>query len=399
MAHSRYLIVGGGMSAAAAVDGIREIDPDGNITIISRDSDPPYKRPPLSKALWKGDDIAKIWRHVEEKGVELHLNDEVTAIDPAKKQVSTSGGQTHSYDKLLLATGGTPRHLPLDIAEDRIIYYRTAADYRQLRQLTEKGKRFAVIGGGFIGSEVAAALAMNDLDVTLIFPEAGIGSRMYPADLSHFLNGYYAEKGVTVLPGHTVKSGANRNGQAVLSVEAENSASQELVVDGVVAGIGIVLDLQLAKNAGLDTNRGVVVNEQLVTSAPDVYAAGDVAEFYNPTLGTQMRVEHEDNANSMGKMAGRNMAGAGESYTHLPFFYSDLFDLGYEAVGEVDSRHQTYEDWKDRYHEGVVYYLDGGRVRGALLWNTWDQVDAATKLIGEPGPFSEQNLKGRLPEG
>ncbi|HLI51356.1 MAG TPA: FAD/NAD(P)-binding oxidoreductase [Thermomicrobiaceae bacterium] len=397
MAHSRYLIVGGGMSAAAAVDGIREVDPDGDIVIISREPDPPYKRPPLSKALWKGDPLDSIWRHVEDKGVELHLTDEVTKIDPAGKTVTTSGGQEYSYDKLLLATGGTPRQLPLGISEDRIIYYRSANDYRKLRDWTEHGKRFAVIGGGFIGSEVAAALAMNDLDVTLIFPEAGICARMFPADLSSSLNDYYGEKGVRVLAGRKVTGGSNRDGQVALTVESDDGSSEELVVDGVVAGIGIAPNLQLAKDAGLDTNDGVVVNEQLQTSAPDVYAAGDVAEFYNPTLGTRLRVEHEDNANSMGKLAGRNMAGAGESYTHLPFFYSDLFDLGYEAVGEVDSRHQTYADWKDPYREGVVYYLEGGRVRGVLNWNTWDQVGPATELIAEPGPFSEQDLKGRLP--
>ncbi len=123
-----------------------------------------------------------------------------------------------------------------------------------------------------------------------------------------------------------------------------------------------------------------------------------MARFHNPALGTRMRVEHEDNANTMGKIAGRNMAGAGERYDHLPFFYSDLFDLGYEAVGDVDARHETVADWKEPFREGVVYYLDGGRVRGVLLWNTWGQVDAARALIAQPGPFTAADLKGLLPE-
>jgi NADPH-dependent 2,4-dienoyl-CoA reductase/sulfur reductase-like enzyme len=142
---------------------------------------------------------------------------------------------------------------------------------------------------------------------------------------------------------------------------------------------------------------GVEVDEQLRTSRPEIYAAGDVASFLNPALGKRIRVEHEDNANTMGEIAGRNMAGAGRQYDHLPMFYSDLFDLGYEAVGDVSARHQTVVDWKKQFREGVVYYLEGGRVRGVLLWNTWGQVDAARALIAEPGPFRSEQLKGRLP--
>jgi NADPH-dependent 2,4-dienoyl-CoA reductase/sulfur reductase-like enzyme len=130
---------------------------------------------------------------------------------------------------------------------------------------------------------------------------------------------------------------------------------------------------------------------------PAIYAAGDVASFHNPALGKRIRVEHEDNANSMGKVAGRNMAGKREAYDHLPFFYSDLFDLGYEAVGELDAQLKIFADWKRENEEGVVYYLKDGRVRGVLLWNVWDQVPAARELIAEPGPFSRENLKGRLP--
>ena len=135
----------------------------------------------------------------------------------------------------------------------------------------------------------------------------------------------------------------------------------------------------------------------LRTSHSDIYAAGDVANFYNPALNQRLRVEHEDNANTMGKIAGRNMAGKRERYDHLPFFYSDLFDLGYEAVGELDSRLETVADWKEPYRKGVIYYLRGGRVRGVLLWNVWEQVDSARKLIAEAGPFRAADLKSRLP--
>jgi NADPH-dependent 2,4-dienoyl-CoA reductase/sulfur reductase-like enzyme len=142
---------------------------------------------------------------------------------------------------------------------------------------------------------------------------------------------------------------------------------------------------------------GIVVDEFLRTSHPDIYAAGDVAAFYNPALGKRIRVEHEDNANSMGRLTGLNMAGKSEPYHHLPFFYSDMFDLGYEAVGEVDARLETFADWKRPNEEGVIYYLQNDRVRGVLLWNVWEQVEAARQLIAEPGPFTAKDLKGRLP--
>ena len=167
--------------------------------------------------------------------------------------------------------------------------------------------------------------------------------------------------------------------------------------DGVVAGLGIQPNVALAEQAGLAVEDGILVDEHLRTSQEAIYAAGDVANFPNPALGRRLRVEHEDNANTMGAAAGRNMAGAARPYTHLPFFYSDLFDLGYEAVGDLDARLETVADWKEPYREGVVYYLGDGRVRGVLLWNVWEQVDAARRLIAEPGPFRAQDLRGRLP--
>jgi NADPH-dependent 2,4-dienoyl-CoA reductase/sulfur reductase-like enzyme len=166
--------------------------------------------------------------------------------------------------------------------------------------------------------------------------------------------------------------------------------------DGVVAGVGIMPDTELAEALQLKVDNGVHVNEFLQTSDPDIYAAGDVANFYNPLLGRRIRVEHADNATTMGKTAGRNMAGAEERYDYLPFFYSDLFDLGYEAVGLLDARCEVVEDWQKKFEKGVLYYLEDNRVRGVLLWNVWDKVDQARGVIGMPAPVNKDILIGKI---
>jgi 3-phenylpropionate/trans-cinnamate dioxygenase ferredoxin reductase subunit len=173
--------------------------------------------------------------------------------------------------------------------------------------------------------------------------------------------------------------------------------NRPITVDAVVAGIGITPNVDLAKAANLDVSNGIVVNELLRTSAPHIYAAGDVANFFNPALNKRIRVEHEDNANTMGRLAGRNMAGASERYTHLPFFYSDLFELGYEAVGEIDARIQTVSKWKEPYREGIVYYLRAGTIRGVLLWNVWEKVERARALISEGHTFTLAELDSAIP--
>jgi 3-phenylpropionate/trans-cinnamate dioxygenase ferredoxin reductase subunit len=390
MPHYNYLIIGGGMTADAAVHGIREVDAVGSIGLISMEADTPYDRPPLTKALWKDKAVESIWRHTEKERVEFHLQREVKTIQLSQKQVVDDQGEFYGFDKLLLATGGRPRLLPF--GDDRIIYYRTLADYRRLRALTEQRKRFAVIGNGFIASEIAAALAMNGKEVVMIFPGEAICQRLFPRDLSSFVTNYYREKGVELVAGQSASGLEERDGQFVL----RSSTGREVLASAVVAGIGIQPNVELAERASLKVENGIVVNELLQTSIPDIYAAGDVAEFYSPDLGNFRRVEHEDNANTMGRMAGRNMAGKSEPYRYLPSFYSDLFDLGYEAVGELDARLETFADWKEPFREGVVYYLRDGRVRGVLLWNVWGQVEAARTLISQPGPFQPQDLKGRL---
>lgn len=386
----QYLIVGGGMAADAALRGIRELDPVGTVGMVSAEPHPPYNRPPLSKGLWKGQSVDEIWRHADDLAAEVHLGHRIVALDLERSQATDEQGQVYGFEKVLLATGSTPRRFPFGGTD--ILYYRTYDDYRHLRALAQHAESFAVIGGGFIGSEMAAALRFANKRVTLIFPEGGIGARLFPADLARFLVDFYREKGVEVRPGEGVV-GLERQGQ---DLNLQLQSGQTLTVQGVVAGIGVFPSIELAQQAGLRVEDGIVVNELGQTDAPNVYAAGDVARFYNPTLQAWLRVEHEDHANTHGLTVGRNMAGAHEPYHHLPFFYSDLFELGYEAVGILDSRLETVSDWKDPFREGVVYYLEEGRVRGVLLWNTWGKVDAARALIAEQGPFRPQDLRGRL---
>jgi NADPH-dependent 2,4-dienoyl-CoA reductase/sulfur reductase-like enzyme len=382
-----YLIIGAGMAGEAAAQALRDADAEATIALIGAEPDPPYDRPPLSKALWKDGKESDIWRPVDKARADIVLQRRAMRIDRAAHVVTDDAGDSWRYGKLLLAVGGTPRTLPF--GGDAFIYYRTVGDYRRLRAAATPGKHFAVIGGGFIGSEIAAALAMNGCKVTMLFPEDGICARAYPDALSDAVTAYYREKGVNVRAGITATGGdAGR---------LELSDGGSLAVDGVVAGLGITPNVQLAEAAGLEVDNGIVVDAHLQTSDPDIYAAGDVASFPAPALGRRIRVEHENAAITMGTRAGRCMAGQDAPYDELPFFYSDLFDLGYEAVGVLDSRLETVEQWVTPFREGVVYYLDSGRVCGVLLWNTWGQVDAARALIAAPGPFDAENVRGRLP--
>ncbi|HSD97495.1 MAG TPA: FAD-dependent oxidoreductase, partial [Sulfuricaulis sp.] len=201
-------------------------------------------------------------------------------------------------------------------------------------------------------------------------------------------------KGVGVLTGEKVRVLEKKGERFTVNTESGKALS----ADAVVAGIGIEPEVGLAKSLGLKIDNGIVVDEQLRAAPHDIFAAGDVANFHSPALDMRRRVEHEDNANTMGAMAGRNMAGASEKYEYLPFFYSDLFDLGYEAVGEFGAGMEIVEDWKEPFRQGVVYYLKTGRVRGVLLWNTWGQVDAARRLIASQDTFSAATLAGLIHE-
>jgi 3-phenylpropionate/trans-cinnamate dioxygenase ferredoxin reductase component len=390
MPHYRYLIVGGGMAADAAVRGIRECDGGGSIGLVGAEPQPPYSRPPLSKALWKGEPVASVWRGTDALDVTLHLGRSVVRLEPGSHRALDAHGGEYTFEKALLATGGTPRRLPG--ASDDVVYFRTLADYERLRALATPGRRIAVIGGGFVGSEVAAGLALVGAAPVMIFPEQGIGERPFGPELSGFVTDAYRTRGVEVLSGDTVgQIGHQSDGVGVTTV-----SGRKIQVAAVVAGLGIEPNVALAEVAGLSCANGILVDSQLRTTHPDVYAAGDVASVVSEALGGRLRVEHEDAALTMGRAAGRAMAGDPTPYAHLPFFYSDLFDMGYEAVGTLDSRLERVSDWKEPFREGVVYYLEGGRVRGVLLWNVWGQLDAARALIAQGGPFRAEDLRGRI---
>ncbi|HJQ49446.1 MAG TPA: FAD-dependent oxidoreductase [Gaiellaceae bacterium] len=381
MKRTRYLIVGGGLTADSACRGIRKFDPNGRILIVGEEPHLPYLRPPLSKALWKGGEESAIWRGTAKLGVDLRLGRRIVALDLDAHSTTDDRGESYGYEKLLLATGGRPRRLPFG-GED-VVYFRTLDDYRRLRALADGGARFCVIGGGFIGSELAAALALNGCPVTMVFPGPGIGARIFPEELSSGLGEYYRGHDVEVLAGAVVTA-VERHGET-LRVKLRDGRTIE--ADAVVAGIGIEPNTDLAAAVGLPVANGIVVDAYGRAGRDDVFAAGDVARFPAAALATDLRVEHEDHAKSHGRRVGANMAGAGERYDHLPFFYSDLFDVGYEAVGELDARLDTLVDWTRVEGEGTITYLDQERrPRGLLLWNRFGHLDAARELIraGEP---------------
>jgi NADPH-dependent 2,4-dienoyl-CoA reductase/sulfur reductase-like enzyme len=387
----RYLIVGGGMTGDAACRGIRDHDSHGTIGLVGAEEHQPYARPPLTKALWKGKPEDSIWRGTEELDVDLVLGRRIVSLDLDGHTATDEEGETYAYERLLLATGGTPRRL--GSADDGVIYYRTVDHYRRLRGLAGNGVRAGVVGAGFIGSEIAAALALNGCTVSIAFPGEGIGANVFPPDLARFVNEYYESKGVEVLPSERVSS-IERAGDGF---RVATESGRALEVDVVVAGLGIEPNTELAEGAGLATDNGVLVDEYgRAGGRDDVFAAGDVARFPIAALGGTRRVEHENQANTHGRHVGANMAGANQPYEHIPFFYSDLFDLGYEAVGDVDSRLETVSEWAEPNRKGVVCYVEEGKPRGFLLWDVWDKVDAARELIRAQDPVEAAMLRGLM---
>jgi len=392
-----YVIVGGGRAGISAVEGIRELDSSCSILLVGAESHLPYDRPPLSKQLWSGkNEVTDIFVHdrayFERAGVELASDERVSEIDPGEKTILTDQGRSERYGKLLLATGGTPRRLQIPGAElKNVFYYRTLDDYVELSRDPE-GKSILVVGGGFIGAEIAAALSMHGAHVTMVFPGRLMLQRIFPEALARSIQEQYEQRGIRILSEDVPISFAPRGGW--LAVETREG--EHLACDSIVVGAGIAPEVGLASSAGLAVENGIEVNELLESSAPGIFAAGDNANFPYAALGKRMRVEHWDNAVAQGKAAGRNMAGAGEPYDYMPYFFSDLFDFGYEAVGDVSSSLETYADWQQENETGVVYYLEDERVRGVMLCNVWEKLDEARALIRSGAHVSERDLHGAV---
>ncbi len=358
----------------------------------------PYDRPPLSKKLWFGKKkVEDIFLHdqsfYDQNGVTVATGVTVTALDAKRKTVVTNDGNRYGYQKLLLATGGAPRRLSVPGGDlEGICYYRTLDDYLRLRAEAGEGTSAVVIGGGFIGSEIAAALHINKVKVTMIFPEPYLVNRIFPESLGRALQDQYRSRGITVLANEKPASFRRKNNRFVTRIES----GKELESDMVIAGIGIAPSLDLPRKAGLQTANGIIVDEHLQASLPGIYAAGDIAFFPYQALGKQVRVEHWDNALNQGKWAGRNMAGAHKPYTYMPYFFSDLFEFGYEAVGDVNAELETFADWQKENETGVIYYLKDGKVRGAMMCNVWDKVEVARKLIQRGEPVTKASLRGLI---
>src|SRR5438309_9227289 len=239
MQNTRYLIVGGGMTAAEAAKRIRERGPDAAITFVGAESHPPYKRPPLTKKLWSGGEESSIWKGTDELGIDLRLTRRIAGVDLDASRAVDDQGDGYGYEKVLLATGGRPRRL--GGRDGEVIYFRTLDDYRRLRGLAGDGTRVVVIGGGFIGTEIAAALTTNGCAVTMVVPEGCRNARLLPAGLGAFVTDYYRERGVEVITGESVGS--------VQGTSVTTGSGRTLEADAVVAGLGIVPETELAEAA------------------------------------------------------------------------------------------------------------------------------------------------------
>ncbi|MDP2497941.1 MAG: FAD-dependent oxidoreductase [Candidatus Palauibacterales bacterium] len=393
-----YLIVGGGLAAASAVDGIREVDEDGSIAVLSDEEDAPYHRPPLSKEFLQAPDGApRSLLHVkpegwfeEEADAELHLGRRATRLSPDAMKVETASGGDVTARRILLVTGGRPRDLDVPGTDlEGVATLRTAGDSERIRSRAREADRTVLVGAGFIGMELAAAFTDFDARPTVVEVQDRVWGRMLPGRLADWMQSYFEERGVEFRLGESVDAFAG--GDAV--EEAELSGGGRLDCGLAVVGVGIRPNHELAADAGLAVDDGIVVDEHAETDAEGIYAAGDVARYPDPVFGDRARVEHWDHAKAHGRLAGRNMAGAGESYDHLSYFFTDVFDLSLNVYGRPTTADRTVlrGDLEDAADEGCVALGErDGRVVSAILINDQEPMDACRRLVRARATFDER---------
>ena len=376
-----FVVIGGGLAAAKAVETLRAEGFEGRLVVVAEEPVPPYERPPLSKGyLQGGDSFADARVHDEgfygEHDIELLGSTRATALDPGAHRIDLSDGSTLGYDQVLIATGALPRRPPIPGADDeRVRTLRTVADSDALRAALGPGAHLVVIGAGWIGSEVAASARGLGADVTVVEQADNPLERVLGAELGAYFGRLHRDHGVRLLTGAGVE--AVEDGRRVRLAGGES-----LDADLVLLGVGVAPATGLAEAAGLAVDNGIVVDEHLRSATPGVLAAGDVASARHARYGRQVRVEHWDNAIGQGEAAARSMLGSDEPYTRLPYFFTDQYELGMEYVGlhAPDDRLVVRGSLDDDAFQ--AYWVGGdGRLTAALHVNDWDAIDPMRALV------------------
>jgi 3-phenylpropionate/trans-cinnamate dioxygenase ferredoxin reductase component len=377
------LIVGASLAGAKAAEGARTTGYDGRIVLVGAEPERPYERPPLSKDVLRGEKDSETARvhdegYYDEHGVELLTGCTVEALDLSAGQARLDGGETLGFTTAVLATGAEPRRLPLPGADLYGVHYlRTRTDSLRLGDAIRAGGRVAVVGAGWIGSEVAASARQLGAEVVLIDPEPVPLRRVLGDEVGEMFRSLHADHGVALRlgTGVTELQGTGRVANVVLSDGRVEPA------DVVVIGVGVTPRVALATDAGLKVDNGVVVDEFLETSAPGVYAAGDVASAWHPHYQGHLRVEHWANALNQGLAAGANAAGERTAYTRLPYFFSDQYDLGLEYVGYSRPGDDLVVRGSLEDRELVAFWHRDGVVSAAMNVNVWDVVDDLKAIV------------------
>lgn len=392
-----FVIAGGGMVAGYAAKQLVELGlKPGELAILSADTSVPYERPPLSKGFLAGRDTEASIRinpddFYRQHGIEVRLGSEISAVDPGRKRLALASGDQVGFNKLIVATGARVR--TLDIPGNKLAnvhYLRSMDDSKSIRQGAEKAKRAVVIGGGFIGMEVAAVLAQKSIETTMVLREDRIWQQFFSAEMSRFFEAYYGARGVRFLKSATLKE--LRGDRAVKEVVLANG--QTIPCDMVVAGVGVKPVTELLKNSGIEVSDGVKVNEYLETSAPDVYAAGDVANYPDLLFGKRRRVEHWDNAVSQGQHCARALMGERTPYKHVPYFFSDVFDLSYEFWGDPADSEEIVHRGDLSSNSFSVWWLRQKIVVAAFTMNRPEaERDVAPKWIESKQRVSAASLR------
>lgn len=392
-----FVIVGAGLAGTSAAESLRERGFDGRVVLIGREPHLPYDRPPLSKGFLSGA-VARdsIDLHEDEwywtNRIELYPGVEATRLDPVRREIDVGGGQRIAFDKLLLATGSSARRLAVPGSGlGGIRYLRTVDDATTLRgDLLPGDRRIVIVGGGWIGLEVAAAARGYGNDVTVIESATSVLRAALGEELGVVFSDLHRRHGVHLLLGEEVREFGGRDG-VVASVR---TAAVSMDADLVVAGIGATPDVALAERAGLEVDNGVVVDAYLRTNHPDIFAAGDIARFWHTGLGRRIRVEHWANARRSGALAAGSMLGERIAYDEVPYFYTDQYDLGMEFSGSIGP--EGYDGIVIRgdllSDHFVAFWIKEGRVQAGMNVNTWDVNEAIAALVRSGRPVDADLL-------